>query len=78
MNVSGMDPGGIDDRPGLDGHRGRFHGPEVTGPGKPRYRGIELKFYAVGGGVFRQGDGQAEGADDGSGGGVQSCQNLLR
>ena len=78
VNVSGMDPGSVNDRPGLNHSRGRMDGPEVPGPGKPRYRGIELKFYAVGGGVFRQGDGQAEGADDSPGGGVQSCQNLLR
>ena len=30
------------------------------------------------GGVFRQGDGHAEGADDGAGGGVQRGHGLLR
>ena len=43
VNVPGMDPGSVDDRPGLDGHRGRFHGPEIAGPGKSRHRGIELQ-----------------------------------
>ena len=38
---------------------------------------IEAELRAVGGGVFRQSNGQAEGAENGAGGGVQRRHRLL-
>ena len=70
--------GGADNGPGLQRPLGRLQHIALPGAADGLHPGVEAELRAVMGGVLRQGDGHAEGADDGAGGGVQRGHGLLR
>ena len=70
--------GGADHGPGLHGPPVGFQGIARLSPADALHPGVEAEGHAVVGGVLRQGDGHAEGTDDGAAGGVQGGNGLLR
>lgn len=69
--------GGVDHGTALQRATAGVHHEVVPLPADMLHLRIEAELRAVGGGVFRQGDGQTKGTENGAGGGVQGRHRLL-
>ena len=78
MEHISVDAGGGDDHPALQCAAVRLQQEMAALPADAPYLRVEAELTAVGGGVLRQCDGHAEGADNGAGGGVQRGRRLRR
>ena len=77
MQRVAVHPGAAHHHPGLHVAPGGVQGEVVTGALDGLHGGVKLEPAAVFPGVFVEGDGHAEGAHDGAGGGVQRSVHLV-